>query len=57
MMIGMVLVIPAPWVLVWYLNWLVPCIKVPGRPNLSFTGNAMTHRSLVFRGDRASSSP
>jgi hypothetical protein len=42
MIIGMVLVIPAPWVLVWYLNWLVPCIKVPGRPNLSFTGNAMT---------------
>ncbi|CAN7652020.1 DUF4339 domain-containing protein [Bradyrhizobium sp. LjRoot220] len=42
MVIGMLLVIPAPWVLVWYLNWIVPCVKVPGRPNLSFTGNPMT---------------
>ncbi len=35
-------VIPIPWVLVWYLKWLVPCIRVPGRPNLSFEGSAMT---------------
>jgi len=41
-MIGCVLVIPAPWVLVWYLQWIVPCVQVPGRPNLSFTGTAMT---------------
>lgn len=41
-LIGMILVIPAPWVFVWYTKWIVPCIKVPGRPNLSFTGNAMT---------------
>jgi hypothetical protein len=41
LIIGLVLVIPAPWVLVWYLNWIVPCVQVPGRPNLSFTGNAM----------------
>ena len=40
--IGCVLVIPAPWVLVWYTKWLVPCVKVPGRPNLSFEGSAMT---------------
>ena len=40
--IGMILVIPAPWVLIWYLNWIVPCVQVPGRPNLSFTGSAMT---------------
>ncbi len=41
MLIGMCFIIPAPWVFVWYTNWIVPCVKVPGRPNLSFTGNAM----------------
>jgi hypothetical protein len=40
--IGCVLIIPTPWVLVWYLNWLVPCVQVPGRPNLGFTGTAGT---------------
>ncbi len=42
MVIGCLFVIPVPWLLVWYFNWLVPCVQVPGRPNLSFTGNAMT---------------
>lgn len=42
MVIGSALIIPAPWLLVWYLNWIVPCVQVPGRPNLSFTGTAMT---------------
>ena len=42
MLIGMCFIIPIPWVFVWYTKWLVPCVKVPGRPNLSFTGNAMT---------------
>ena len=42
MIIGCALIIPAPWVLVWYLKWIVPCVQVPGRPNLSFTGDAMT---------------
>ena len=42
LVIGLILVIPAPWVLVWYLKWIVPCVKVPGRPNLSFEGAAMT---------------
>jgi len=41
MVIGSCFVIPVPWLLVWYTEWLVPCVKVPGRPNLSFTGNAM----------------
>jgi hypothetical protein len=41
-LIGMILVIPAPWVFVWYTQWIVSCVKVPGRPNMSFTGNAMT---------------
>lgn len=39
---GMILIIPAPWALVWYLNWFVPCVQVPGRPALSFEGSAMT---------------
>ncbi len=42
LLIGMILVIPGPWVLVWYLRWIVPCVDVPGRPNLSFAGQAMT---------------
>jgi hypothetical protein len=41
-LVGMILVIPAPWALVWYMNWLVPCVTVPGRSNLSFEGRAMT---------------
>jgi len=42
MLILSALVIPVPWVFVWYTKWIVSCVKVPGRPNLSFTGNAMT---------------
>jgi len=42
LLIGLFFIIPAPWALVWYLKWLVPCVDVPGRPNLSFTGGAMT---------------
>ncbi|MGB6081769.1 MAG: DUF4339 domain-containing protein [Xanthobacteraceae bacterium] len=37
-----VFIIPLPWVLVWYLKWLVPHVQVRGRPNLSFEGTAMT---------------
>lgn len=40
--IGSCFIIPVPWLFVWYTKWIVPCIKVPGRPNLSFTGSAMT---------------
>ena len=42
LLIGLILIIPAPWALVWYIQWLVPCVHVPGRPNLSFMGQAMT---------------
>lgn len=42
LVIGCLLIIPTPWVLAWYLNWIVPCVKVPGRPNLGFTGTAGT---------------
>jgi hypothetical protein len=42
LLVGLLLVIPGPWVLVWYLQWFVSCVHVPGRPNLEFTGRAMT---------------
>jgi len=35
--LGLLVVIPTPWVLPWYLNWFASCVQVPGRPNLSFT--------------------
>ncbi len=38
--IGVTLVIPAPWVATWMYRWFVSRIRVPGRPNLSFTGQA-----------------
>jgi hypothetical protein len=41
LLIGSCLVIPIPWLFVWYTQWIVSCVKVPGRPNLSFTGTAM----------------
>ena len=42
LVVGLIFIIPAPWVLVWYTKWIVPRIGVPGRPNLSFEGEAMT---------------
>ena len=36
--IGMVLVIPAPWVAVSFYRWVASRINVPGRPNFGFTG-------------------
>ena len=41
MLIGSCFIIPVPWLFVWYTKWIVSCVRVPGRPNLSFTGNAM----------------
>jgi hypothetical protein len=40
--LGGLLVIPGPWLIVWFLKWIVSRVRVPGRPNLSFIGNAMT---------------
>jgi uncharacterized protein DUF4339 len=42
LVIGSIFIIPIPWLVVWYINWILPCVQVPGRPNLSFTGTAMT---------------
>jgi uncharacterized protein DUF4339 len=39
--LGASTIILMPWTIVWYLKWIVSCVRVPGRPNLSFTGNAM----------------
>ena len=39
--IGMVLVIPAPWVATWFYRWVVSRLYVPGRPNLAFTGQPL----------------
>src|SRR5206468_7888674 len=36
--IGFLLVIPAPWVAVWFYKWMASRIHVPGRPNFAFTG-------------------
>jgi GYF domain 2 len=40
--IGSIFVIPLPWVLVMYCRWIVSCTHVPGRPNLTFTGQPLT---------------
>ena len=36
--IGFLLVIPAPWVAVWFYRWFASRVHVPGRPNLAFDG-------------------
>jgi hypothetical protein len=36
--IGMLLVIPAPWAATSFYRWLIPCLRVPQRPSLQFTG-------------------
>jgi hypothetical protein len=42
LLVGMVLIIPAPWALAMYFRWLASCLRVPGRPNLTFAGRAST---------------
>jgi hypothetical protein len=39
--IGIVLVIPSPWVATWFYRWVVSRLYVPGRPNLAFTGQPL----------------
>jgi len=37
-MIGLLLVIPAPWVATMFYRYIIEHLRVPGRPNLAFTG-------------------
>lgn len=39
--IGFLLVIPAPWVATNFYRWFISQVRVPQRPNLSFTGQPM----------------
>ena len=39
--IGIVLVIPSPWVATWFYRWIVSRLYVPGRPNLAFNGQPL----------------
>jgi len=48
LLFGLSFIITAPWALVWYVKWIVTCVQVPGRPNLSFTGNGMTVAGWFF---------
>ena len=39
--IGMLLVIPAPWTATAFYRWIVSRLYVPGRPNMAFTGQPL----------------
>jgi hypothetical protein len=36
--VGLAVIIPAPWTATSFYRWFVSRVKVPGRPNLEFTG-------------------
>ena len=38
LVLGNALVIPSPWIATGYYRWIVPRVRVPGRPNLAFEG-------------------
>jgi uncharacterized protein DUF4339 len=40
--VGLIFVIPLPWVVVSNLKWIISCIRVPGYSDLAFTGKATT---------------
>jgi hypothetical protein len=42
LLVGTVLIIPAPWALTMYFRWLASRVRVSGRPNLTFDGRAST---------------
>jgi hypothetical protein len=46
--VGFLVVVPVPWLVVWYVKWMVLCARVPGRPDLSFTGRALTIAPWFF---------
>ena len=39
--IGILLVVPAPWLATGFYRWAVSRVRVPGRPNLAFNGQPM----------------
>jgi hypothetical protein len=39
--IGLILVVPAPWLATGYYRWGAPHLRVPDRPNLAFNGQPM----------------
>lgn len=41
-LIGALFIVPLPWVLVSSLKWITARTRVPGRPELGFTGEPMT---------------
>jgi hypothetical protein len=45
---GSLFIIPVPWLYVWYMRWFTSCVQVPGRPNLSFEGKAITIAAWFF---------
>jgi hypothetical protein len=42
LIVGAIFVVPLPWILVSNLKWLTSRTRVPGRPELGFTGQPMT---------------
>jgi hypothetical protein len=40
--VGAIFIVPLPWVLVSNLKWITARTRVPGRPDLGFTGEPMT---------------
>jgi hypothetical protein len=42
MFLALLVVIPAPWAIVWWTKWFVEKVHVPGHPNLTFTGRPLT---------------
>jgi len=41
LVLSFLVVIPVPWALLMYCQWIVTCVRIPQRPNLSFTGRAV----------------
>jgi hypothetical protein len=41
-LVGAIFIVPLPWILVSNLKWLTSRTRVPGRPDLGFTGEPMT---------------
>jgi heme/copper-type cytochrome/quinol oxidase subunit 2 len=48
LLLGLIFIIPTPWVVCWYVNWFVSRVQVPGRPNLSFTGKPLVIAAWYF---------